>query len=394
MKALENKNIYALNKVIKRELKSLFSKPLFIILMVGVPIFCTIFFTSLMQEGLPQKLPAGAVDMDNSSNSRNLLHTLNAFSLTDIVAHYPTISNATKAMQEGEIYGFYYIPKDFSKDLQSSRIPVLSFYTDNTYLIPGTLLYKNMKTVSELVNAKMLISTLKAKGMSDEQVMGKVAPITLDTHGLGNPWVNYSIYLSNTVVPGIIILLIMVMTVYSISNEIKEQTSLGWLKTANNSIYIALLGKLFPQTIIFAISTFIFDFYVFNILHFPCNNGMMGVLFNSLVMILGAQGCGLMMVSVLPNPRFSLSFASIWGVISISIAGVSFPVDAMDPFLTILSNFFPLRHFFMIYRDQTLNGYEMIYSIYHYLALLGFMLAPLIVIKRLKHALISFKYIP
>ncbi len=30
---------------------------------------------------------------------------------TAIVAHYPTINEARAAMQKGEIYGFYYIPK-------------------------------------------------------------------------------------------------------------------------------------------------------------------------------------------------------------------------------------------------------------------------------------------
>lgn len=35
---------------------------------------------------------------------------------------------------------------------------------------------------------------------------------------------------------------------------------------------------------------------------------------------------------------------------------------AMNPVLQALSNLFPLRHYFLIYVDQALNGYSMAYS--------------------------------
>ncbi len=35
--------------------------------MVIAPLFCYVFFTTLMDSGLPKDLPAGVVDMDDSS---------------------------------------------------------------------------------------------------------------------------------------------------------------------------------------------------------------------------------------------------------------------------------------------------------------------------------------
>jgi ABC-2 type transport system permease protein len=46
----------------------------------------------------------------------------------------------------------------------------------------------------------------------------------------------------------------------------------------------------------------------------------------------------------------------------------------MDGSLSALSNFFPLRHFFLIYVDQALNGIPVGYSMYQYAALLIFVL--------------------
>ena len=47
--------------------------------------------------------------------------------------------------------------------------------------------------------------------------------------------------------------------------------------------------------------------------------------------VFASQGMGVLMICALPNPRFGLSFASLWGVLSFSICGMSFPAMAMHP---------------------------------------------------------------
>lgn len=67
---------------------------------------------------------------------------------------------------------------------------------------------------------------------------------------------------------------------------------------------------------------------------------------------------------------------------------------AMSPVLQGVSVLFPLRHYFLIYVDQALNGYPMIYSWPNYVALLIFMTLPFLVVHRLKGALLLYKYMP
>ena len=69
---------------------------------------------------------------------------------------------------------------------------------------------------------------------------------------------------------------------------------------------------------------------------------------------------------------FRLSFASLFGMISFSIVGFSFPVQGMDPTLQALARLFPLRHYFLIYVDQALNGRALFYTLGEYAWLLGF----------------------
>ncbi len=393
MRGKEKKHI-ALRNVMARECRRLISRPLYVFCMVIAPLFCYLFFTTLMDSGLPANLPVGAVDLDNTSTSRNILRNLDAFQQTAIVAHYASVNEARTAMQEGEIYGFFYIPKGLSQQAQTQQQPTLSFYTNNSYLIAGSLLFRDMKMMGELAAGSAGRSVMLAQGATDNQAMALLQPIVIDTHALNNPWLNYSVYLCNTLVPGILMLMIFMVTVFSIGTEIKERTAREWLRAGNNSIYIALAGKFLPQTAVFFLMGIFYNVYLYGMLDFPCNSGIFPMILATLLLVLASQSCGIVMIGVLPTLRLGLSFASLWGVLSFSISGFSFPVMAMHPVLQALSNLFPLRHYFLIYVDQALNGYNMIYSWVNYVALLIFILLPFLVVHRLKEALIYYKYVP
>lgn len=384
----------ALLAVMKRECRRLVARSLYLFCMVVAPLFCYVFFTTLMDSGLPINLPAGVVDQDMSSTSRQLVRNLDAFEQTAIVAHYPTFNEARTAMQRGEIYGFYYIPEGLSAEAQAQRQPKVSFYTNNTMLIAGSLLFRDMKMMSELASGAAARTALYAKGATEDQAMAFLQPIVIDTHPLNNPWLNYSVYLCNTFAPGVLMLLIFMVTVYSIGVEIKERTAREWLHMGNNSIWISLAGKLLPHTAIFFLMGILYNVYLYGFLHFPCNNGILPMLFATLCLVLASQGMGILMIGTLPTLRLGLSFASLWGVLSFSMCGLSFPAMAMHPTLQALANLFPLRHYFLIYVDQALNGYPMIYSWTNYVALLIFMMLPFLIAHRLKAALVYYKYIP
>ena len=196
-------------------------------------------------------------------------------------------------MQRGEIYGFFYIPEGTSAKAQAGRQPKLSFYTNNTLLIAGSLLFKDMKMMSELASGAAARSTLYAKGATEEQAMAFLQPIVIDTHPLNNPWLNYSVYLCNTFAPGVLMLLIFMVTVYSIGVEIKDRTAREWLRMGNNSIWISLAGKLLPHTAIFFLMGILYNVYLYGFLHFPCNSGILPMLLATLCLVLASQGMGI-----------------------------------------------------------------------------------------------------
>lgn len=388
-----NKKHTALWNVARRECRRLVSRPLYLFCMVIAPLFCYIFFTTLMDSGLPTDMPVGVVDQDMSATSRQLIRNLDAFEQTAVVARYPTINEARTAMQRGEIYGFFYIPEGTSAKAQAGRQPKLSFYTNNTLLIAGSLLFKDMKMMSELASGAAARSTLYAKGATEEQAMAFLQPIVIDTHPLNNPWLNYSVYLCNTFAPGVLMLLIFMVTVYSIGVEIKDRTAREWLRMGNNSIWISLAGKLLPHTAIFFLMGILYNVYLYGFLHFPATAASCRCCLPPL------PGAGIARHGNIDdrNPAYPASgtqFRFPMGRTLFLHVRIVIPCHGHAPRIAGIGKSVPLRHYFLIYVDQALNGYPMIYSWVNYVALLIFMMLPFLIAHRLKGALVYYKYMP
>lgn len=381
-------------KIARRELRRMASKPIYWFCMIAAPLFCFVFFTSLMAEGLPTDMPLGLVDNDNTTTSRSLARNLDAFEMTSIKEQYANVTEAREAVQRGDIYGFYYIPKGTTRKAQRQELPVVSFYTNYSYLVAGSLLYRDMRTMSELASGAASRTVLYAKGATERQAMAFLQPIVIGSHAINNPWLNYNVYLSNVILPGLLMLFIFMVTVFSIGTEVKHNTVHDWLIMARGSMFHALAGKLLPQTLIFFLIGIAFAIGLYGVLHFPCHCGLPTMLLVMFLGIIGAQGLGVFMFAMLPTLRMSLSFASLWGVISFSICGMSYPVMAMHPTLQGLSLLFPLRHYFLLYVNCALDGYPLMNAAPYVVGLLLFAMLPLLLLRRLKKMLLVVPYIP
>lgn len=381
-------------EIMLRELLILRQNHIYRFCMVLFPILVIFFFTSMLDEGLPTSLPVGVVDLDNTSMSRSLTRKLDGFQMSKVVAHYPSMTEARRAIQRNEIYGFLYIPKGTADKLVASRQPKISYYYSYTTLTAGSMLMKDMKTISTLGSAALGQATMRAKGLTDKQIQTLLQPITVDLHMIANPWSNYNAYLSTMMVPGLIMLFIFLISAYSIGTELKFATSKKWLEMADNNITVALLGKFLPQTIIWLAIVFGYEWYVFYHLGFPHLGSPWMLILLGLMQVLSAQGFGIFAFGLMPSLRMSMSICSLWAVLSISMAGSAFPVMGMDSALQSLSWLFPLRHYWMMYQTCVLNGFPLIESWFHFAALAAFMLLPWLVVKKIKNAMLTYVYIP
>jgi ABC-2 type transport system permease protein len=379
-------------RVMQREVARMLSQPVYLFCMVVAPLFGYLFFTTLMGKGLPTDIPVGVVDEDNTAVTRQVLRNLDAFQQTAIVEQFANFGEAREAMQQGKIYAFYYIPQGTTEKALSSKQPKVSFYTNAAYLIPASLEYRDMKMMAELASGAIARETLYAKGFTDDQVMGVLQPIKMEMHAIGNPGLNYSIYLSNILLPAMLMLLIFQVTIYSIHSEVKEGTSKRWMELADSNIYKALAGKLLPQLAVWIVMGAAYMVILYAYWDFPLKCGLGPMALAALLLILVSQAFGVFLCELLPSLRWALSIATLWGVLSFPISGFSFPQIAFPAPLKSLSYLFPLRHYYLIYVDQALNGLPIYYSWTSFAALLAFLALPILFPNRLKKCLLEYQY--
>lgn len=377
-----------------REIGQMLHAPIYLFCMIIFPIIILFFFTTLMGDGQPKNLPCGVVDNDNSMITRTLVRRLDAFQSTKVVAHFNNVNEARKAIQRGEIYAFLYLPKGTTAKLVADRQPKISFYYSNVTLIAGALLFKDLKTITNLGAASVGSAKMQMLGKTEREIKTKLQPIALDMHTIGNPWLNYNIYLSTIMIPGIFILFIMLITAYSIGTELKFGRSREWMQMAGKNILIAITGKFLPQFLVFFTMFLGYEWFVYGYLDFPHPGGIGNIILLAFLVVTASQGFGIFIFGLMPSLRMSMSVCSLWGVLGFSACGATYPVFAMNPMIMGMAQLIPLRHYYMVYQMTIFNGYPLSDAWIYIVALVAFATLPLLTARNIRRAMLEYVYIP
>lgn len=380
---------------IKRGCRQLCGRRIYFFAMTVIPIVLAGFLLGLMRNGLPLHIPTAIVNHDNTESTRKLIRNIKSSEEVSVVSVVSSEAEAMQLIRKGKIYGFYVIPFNFTSDATAGRAPELAYYTNSTFFIPSSLLFRSLKTNSVLASGAIVKTYLVNSGAAtDTQAQTLLQPVVLQTNPLHNPESNYSVYLCNSFIPAALALMILLVTAYSIWHEEKMQTSPQWIKEAHGSIIIALLGKLLPQTVVFAAVGVFLQSLMYGYLHFPLNCSPWQAVGTMLLFVLANQGFAVFISGIMPNLRMALSFCSLFGILTFSIGAFSFPLEDMYGSIAIFSYILPSRYYFLIYVDQMLNGLPLYYSRFYYAALLAFMLLPLLVARRIKRHALHPVYVP
>lgn len=371
--------------VIRRELRVIRQRPVYMIASVGVLAFCIVFFMTFLKDRQPYDLPVGVVDSDRSSLSRNFIRQIEATKIGKTVS-FSSYAEARHALQTGRVTAFFVIPEHFYDDVLSYRQPTLAFYVNTVYFIGGSLSYKELLTLANLSSGAVQRELLRAKGMSDTEIMGQIQPIVIDSHQIGNPTMDYKAFLLNALLPGILEAIVILVTVYALGSELKYGTSRHLLEKAGGSMSAALLGKLIPYTALFVLLGLTCDFILYGRTGFPMAGSVLNMCVGTVALILASEAVAVFIIGTLPVLRLAVSIAALYSTLGFSMAGFSLPVEAMPPYIRGLSAVFPVRHYYLMYVQEAFfaGGFGGWYMQLAYMLL--FLFLPATVYGRLRKA--------
>ena len=371
--------------VVRRELRIMRNRPIYLLGSVVTVAFCAIFFLTFLKQGLPHDLPIGIVDLDNSSLSRNFARQLDATQLGKVLK-YDSFAQAREDMQSGKITAVCVIPAGMYADVQASRRPTFTYYLNGLYFVGGALSYKNILTMINLADGAVQREVLRAKGVNEDAIMGRIRPVDVDVHQIGNEFTNYGYYLTNIFLPGVLALTVVIILIYSLGAELKYGTSRHLLSTAGGSMYNALFGKLVVYTTLFSVIGLILILLMYDWMHFPIKGSIWNMFLAIVLLVLASESVAIFIIGLLPIPRLALSIGALYSVLAFSMSGFTLPVETMPPYIQGLAEAFPLRHYFLFYSREVIFGTGFAGWWQEVIHLLMFLLLPSLVIYRLKGA--------
>ncbi len=377
--------------VIRRELRIWVRRPIYVVGMVFVMAFCTIFYLSFLKDGVPSDVPIAVVDLDRSSTSRNFCQQLDATQLGKVV-YYDDFASARADLQGGRVTSLCLIPEGFNRDIQSQRQPTMSFYVNGLYFLGGSLAWKDLLTMINLTSGAVQRQVLRMKGVDENEIMGLLRPVDVDVHQIGNATMNYGAYLANMMIPGMLQMVIVIILIYSLGTELKYGTSRHLLQVAGDDIYTALLGKLILYTVSFTVIGWSVEVLLYKWMGFPLAGSLAEMLLASFLLVLASESVAVLIIGCVPVCRFALSIGALYSVLGLSLTGFTLPVEAMPLGLRGLTMMYPLRYFYEIYVHVGIfdNPFGEWYM--YVVALLAFCFLPFFVMGRLKKAYVNLDY--
>lgn len=390
---VDSKLQHGFRAIFLRSVLQIVRRPIYWVGFFLLPLFTFLFLASLMENGLPQKVPAAVVDKDGTSLSRSITQQLGSMQMVDIQAMPDSYTEARHLMQEGKIFGYFLIPENYESELLAGRAPEITFYTNMTYFVPASLLFKTFKTTALYTKAGLAVNVISSTGMTSD-LTAMLQPINVVSRGIGNPGLNYAIYLCNSFMPCMLELMILLVTCFSLGQEIKYHSSSRLLAMADGSIFKALTAKLLPQTLIWLTIVIFLESWMFKWMGYPMNGSWLWITLSEILFVLACQGLGVFFFGIFPNLRLSLSVSALLGILTFSIAAFSFPAQSMYPAIGIFSWIMPARYNFLIYGDQALNGIDIYYSRIWFVAYIIFMLLPFTMMWRIRKEMEKPVYCP
>ena len=373
----------ALLNVFRRELRRMTSRRIYFASCIVLPLFSLVFMATIFDHGQMENLPVGVVDADQTSLSRSIVRMVDATPELQVTKHYANETEARKAMQKKEIYGYLLI---------SSGIKSLCYYYHNAMLSVGGELHSTFETPLKQVSVTPIVTEAVGLGESQTNITSFLIPVSEEEMVSYNPNRNYAIYLSQPFFFVFLQVLLLLVTTYALGSESKFGTSDEWLQMAKGNMGIAVTGKLLPYTFIFIAIGVLANVVFFHWMKMPlpCSLWVMNGI--TILFILATQALALLLYAIFPALSLIISVVSMIGSLGATLSGVTFPVNFMDTPVYWTSFLFPIRHFVEVV--QSLLYLEGSFSNYwtNLVILLLFILSPILLMPRLKRALLTHRY--
>ena len=338
-----------------------------------MPLFVGFFVYSTISKALIVDIPIGIVDLDNSSESRNLIFDINSSSVLKIAKQYGSIKEAKNDIASKNIYALVVIPNHFEANIKKHIAPEVAIYYNTQLVFIGKNIQSALTLVFKNKDAKLNFTRNIANSKNTTLALGKSIEFMPKIISLYNPHSNFSQFLLTAILPCSWQLFIILCMIALIAHDERD---VGFIKNKINrlnSIHKHLAVKFLINTIIFFVWWLIMN-NVFYALDYPNNGSFYILVLNAIITIFAYNSIGLFIYALIRSHIRSISIAAFYSAPSLAFLGITYPLNSMDLFPTFWSSILPIMRYMQVYIEQANYGLDPIYSLRLIIANLPFLL--------------------
>jgi ABC-2 type transport system permease protein len=299
-------------------------------------------------------IPMVICDFDNSPFSRELVRSFTSTEYFRVVGYFNNTSEINNQLDDGHASIAVVIPRGFEKKIGAGQSAPLQVIADGTETSTAGIGLSYASIIVSRYTQNILLESLVKRG-------SVTIPASLSAEF--RIWYNPELKSRNFMVPGVLGLLLMVMTMILTSLAIVKEKELGTLEqlvVTPIKPYQLIIGKLAPFFLIGVVDVILVVFFASLIFSLPVKGGVLLLLLLSLIFLMTTLGLGLFVSTISRTQQQAMMTAIFFFMLPMMFfSGFVFPIENMPTIIQYVSYIIPLRYYFIIVRGLFLKGVGM-----------------------------------
>jgi len=291
------------------------------------------------------------IDNDRSTASRELISKFQASDYFIGFENFSSKKEANLQMQKGKTDVILEIPNHFERNLLKDTKTNLSISIN---AIDGAAAGVENVYISQIINSFNQKIRSELFQYQDADFVPSENIISIPSF-----WYNNTLNYKTLMVPGILVLLVTMITLFLSSMNIVREKEIGTLEQINVTPiqkHQFIIGKLFPFWVLGLLILTIGMLIIKLVFNIPILGSIGLIYFFTSVYLLAILGFGLLVSNYTETQQQAMFIAWFFMVIFILMSGLFTPVESMPNWAQKITLFNPIRYFVEIIRMVMLKG--------------------------------------
>ncbi|QQS35262.1 MAG: ABC transporter permease [Ignavibacteriales bacterium] len=291
-------------------------------------------------------------DQNKSEASREFVERFTSSGYFSVKRYADNYDDITSSLDNGKVIAAIVIPSDFEEKINRNETAFVQAIFDGSDGNTASIASGYMRSIIVKYSQNISTQIMQKSGRLVKPV-GSINPET-------RVWYNPTLKTRNFMVPGIVGLLLSIITMLLTSLAVVKEKEIGTMEqliVTPLKPYQIIIGKLVPFVVLGFAAVIIVLTAMTLIFNIPVKGSITFLFMSAFLYILSTLGLGLFVSTISKNQQQAMMIA-IFAVMMpmVFLAGFAFPVENMPEILQYISYIIPLKYFFIIIRGVILKG--------------------------------------